>query len=129
MSESPLWTDGDKLYVIPYDPAFYEVIAADLEGTLTGDIVTDSLEKKVQIDYIASYSGAKIIEIDLTSGEKREIATPGFDPRKIIGGGNGKLALSGYVVDGDRIRAKLEKEGVTSSSFTFAEIQVIDISE
>ncbi len=129
MRETPLWTDGDKLYIIPYDPVFYEVIAADLEGTLTGDIVIDSLLKGIQIDYIAFYSGAKIIEMDLTSGEKREIATPGFDPHKIIGGGNGKLVLNGDVVDGDRIRAKLEEEGVRSSSFAFSEIQVIDISE
>ena len=125
--ETPMWTDGTKLYVIPYDPEFYEVIAADLNGTLTGDIVTDSLPNSVQIDYIASYSGAKIIEIDLVSGTQREIVTPGFDPRKIIGVENGKIILNGSVTDGDRIRAKLAEEGVRSSSFTFSEIQVIDI--
>jgi len=129
LTETPLWTDGEMLYVIPYDPVFIEVIAASREGIMTGDIVEDSLPNGTEIDYIAARSGSKIIEINLATGEKREIPTPGFDPWKIIGVCGGKIALQGYVVDCDRIRAQLEAEGVRSSSFAFEEIQMIDVEE
>ena len=127
LAETPIWTDGEMLYVIPYDPVFVEVIAASREGIITGNIVEDSLPNGIEIDYIAARSGSKILEINLETGEKREIPTPGFDPWKIIGVSDGKVALQGYVVDCDRIRARLEAEGVTSSSFAFEQIQIIDV--
>lgn len=123
----PFFIAGDYAYIIPWEPLYIETIAATASG-LTGDKVTDSLGgTRVEVDYIVSDSGSKVTELNLVTGESRSVETPGFDPTKIIGVENGKLILEGYVVDGDRIRAVLEEEGVTSNSFTFPEIQLIPI--
>ena len=122
--EIPIWTNGEKLYIIPYAPKFLEAIAADRGGIETGGTYQ---KNGLEIDYITARSGETIVEIDLASGEWREIPTPCFDARRILGVSDGRITLQGYVVDLDRIREKLNAEGVTSNTFTFEEIQTFDI--
>ncbi len=127
-SWQPLLIDGDRAWVILYEPVYLETIAATMTGD-TGDRVTDSLGSHVQVDYIVSDSGSRIWEIDLATGARQIIETPGFDVKSLMGLQGGNLWVSGYVVDGDRIREKLAAEGVTSSSYTFTEVQILDIGK
>ncbi len=128
MLSRPVFPANGKLYVIPYDPVYLETIAVTASG-LTGDIIDDidPDRERVEVDYIISKSGGKLFEIDPETGEQRVIETPGFDPTSILGAGDGMLALTGTVTDGERVRERLEAEGVNSSHYTFEETVLVPL--
>ena len=116
----------NQAYIIPYEPLFLESIAAAMNGQ-TGNLAEDLRGGSLQIDYIAANSGEKLLELDLESGDMRIIETPGYDPQSVIGIRNGVLFVNGMVTDCERIRENLAQNGVSSSSFSFAEERQIDI--
>lgn len=128
-----LWANGNKIYVIPHDPVFLEVLDA---YAVVDYVCTKTTPNKIplQYEYINARSGMKIIEIDLVTGERREIPTPGFNPESIMGGDDKRLVVKGSVVDIDRIRNRIreltEEEGAfpLRETYMFSEIQTIDLN-
>lgn len=124
-----MWANGDKIYVIPYDPVFFEVLDA---YAVVGHVNTETQPNKIplQYEYINARSGMKILEIDLVTGERREIHTPGFNPQTIMGGDDDALVVRGTVVDIDRIRERIKENGISAGqeTYMFQEIREIDLN-
>lgn len=128
-----MWANGNKIYVIPYDPVFLEVLDA---YAVVGHVNTETQPNKIplQYEYINARAGMKILEIDLVTGERREIHTPGFNPETIMGGDDEKIVVRGSVVDMDRIRERIRDLTAENGSFPlkesymFWEIREIDLN-
>jgi len=119
-NSNTLYVHENKAYIIPYEPVYFETIAATMNGQ-TGDLATDAMGGSLQIDYIVADSGGKILELDLVNGKIKTIETPGYDVKSVIGLQNGILITSSMVTDGDRIRERLNADGVSSNTFSFGE--------
>ncbi len=89
-----LWAEGDTIYVVPYAPKLAMTIDAREVEPETDASVTG---------YYASATGGAVIGIDLATGERWEIPTPGFDADSIFGFAEGKLYVYGLIMDRERI--------------------------
>ena len=124
-----LWANGNKVYVIPHDPVFLEVFDAYAAGNYVCT-ETNPMRIPVQYDYISARSGMKILEIDLITGEQRELVTPLFDPWNIMGGNDEKIVVRGQVLDVDRIRENIVENGISPGKeyYSFWDIREIDLN-
>lgn len=129
----PVWINGDKLYAIPYAPVYFEALDA---YAVVDYVNTEKNPDKIplQYEYISARSGEKIVEVDLSTGEQREISTPGFDPERIMGGNDGSIVVRGNVVDIERIRGRIRDLTAETGSmplkdtYMFWEIQEIPLN-
>ncbi len=118
--ETPLLADGNVIYVIPYAPA--------LAATITASDI-DPEEGVNPVGYIIDRSSRGIVAIDLTTGEEREIRTPGLEVRGLCGSADGKLNVFGYTADKEGLVENMKARSKKSWTETLKEGALLGVGE